>query len=93
METCPTCGSLLPIEEIRTCGNCGAESPSLVARILYKSGVYQDVYLCDWRCVSAWLQEVTTDLAIVLPVLYLAQRQQFFDAMRVEQAGNKVGPE
>lgn len=74
----------MPVEEIRTCGNCGAESPSLVARILYKSGVYQDVYLCDWHCVSSWLQEVTTDLAIVLPVLYLAQRQQFFDAMRAE---------
>ncbi len=93
METCPTCGSLLPIEETRACGNCGAESPRLVARVLYKSGVYQDVYLCDWHCVSSWLQEVTTDLAVVLPVLYLAQRQQFFDAMRAEGADNGIRPE
>lgn len=92
MKTCLTCGSLLYEEPVHFCEQCGAESPGYVARILYRSGEYADVFLCSWRCVGEWLRSVVTDGSIILPAVELVEMRSFFEAMQDREV-KEVKPE
>lgn len=85
MKRYPECGSILSEPEKHSCKSCGNACPEkgLVARILYKSGDYLDEHLCSWACVANWLRGVTTDYAIILPVLRFSDVGAFWRAMRI----------